>query len=213
VTAALKFDVSPRAFSAALLATVFVLAAAMWFVVVGPKRSQASSLAAQVQAKQTQLATAEHQQSAKPVRPAAQLAPLQEALPDGLGMPQVVDQLNTLAVRSGVTLTSVKNTGGTPVPGTGYEAVPLTVVVDGRYFSIQRFLHLVRAQVVLGKGATVQAAGRLFDIQNVELDQTEPAPNVTATLALRAFYFSASATPVPTTPTTTPTDTTTTPSS
>ncbi len=208
MTAALKFDVSSRAFAAALLGTILMIAAAAWFVAVGPKRSQASDLSSQITAKRTQLSAAERsrREAQKPVQ---KLGPLQDALPDGLGLAQVVDQLNTLAVSSGVTLSSVTNPGTAPTVATGYESVPLTVVVDGRYFAVERFLHKIRGQVVLDKDKQVHATGRLFDIQSVGLEQTEPAPNVTATLVLNTYYYSATAAPAP--PVTATTDTTTTP--
>jgi Tfp pilus assembly protein PilO len=87
----------------------------------------------------------------------------------------------------------------------GYVSVPVNVVVDGHYFGIERFLRLVRTQVRLDK-SKVSASGRLLDVQGVQLQQTEPAPTVTATLSLRAFYYSPTATQAPATTT----DTTTT---
>jgi len=41
------------------------------------------------------------------------------------------------------------------------------------------------------------ARGRLFDVQGVQLQQTEPAPMVTATLSLDTFYYAPAATVTP----------------
>jgi hypothetical protein len=92
------------------------------------------------------------------------------------------------------------------VPGNGYVIVPLNIVVGGHYFGVEKFLRLVRAQVQLKKNH-VSASGRLFDVQSVSLQQTEPAPMVSANLTLRTFYYSPTATQAPTTTDTTETTT------
>jgi Tfp pilus assembly protein PilO len=177
-----------------------LVAGAGWFVLVSPKRSQAAKLAETIQTKQASLSAAQHTHRATGAGTTASARGLNEALPSSLGMPQVVDELNALARRAGVTLDTM-----TPQPsvnGTGYVTVPLSVVVDGRYFSVEHFLHLVRTQVRIDKNK-LSAGGRLFDVQGMTLQQTEPAPSVTATLTLRTFYYSPTANVAPP-PTTTP---------
>ena len=68
--------------------------------------------------------------------------------------------------------------------------------------------NVVRTRVSIRK-ANVHVRGRLYDISGVQLQQTEPAPTVTATLNMEAFYFSPTAAPAPVVPT----STTTTPAS
>ena len=199
----MKREVSPRAIAVVLLAVAVVLGAAGWFLLVSPKRSQASKLAATIATKQSQVST-EMRQASATAQP-AQTESLGKALPDVPLMPDVVDQLNALANRSGVVLDTM--TPQAPVPGTGFEAIPLSVVVDGRYFAVEKFLRLVREQVQLDN-SNLDAHGRLFDVQGVQLQQTEPAPSVTATLSLRTFYYAAGVAP-PTTETTTDGTTTT----
>jgi Pilus assembly protein, PilO len=193
----MKAGVTPRAIAFVLLGVAVVLAAAGWFLLVSPKRTEASKLAATIETKQSQVSTGMHQASA--VAQPAQTQSVGKALPDVPLMPDVVDQLNALATRSGVALDTI--TPQAAVPGTGFEAIPLTVVVDGRYFAVEKFLRLVREQVQLDK-SHLDANGRLFDVQGVQLQQTEPAPTVTATLSLRTFYYAAGVAP-PTTETTT----------
>ena len=199
----MKREVSPRAIAVVLLAVAVVLGAAGWFLLVSPKRSQASKLAATIATKQSQVST-EMRQASATAQP-AQTESLGKALPDVPLMPDVVDQLNALANRSGVVLDTI--TPQAPVPGTGFEAIPLSVVVDGRYFDVKQFLHLVRTRVSIHK-ANVHVKGRLYDVSGVQLQQTEPAPSVTATLSLRTFYYAAGVAP-PTTETTTDGTTTT----
>jgi Tfp pilus assembly protein PilO len=195
MTAALKFNLTARSLAAALLGVVVVIAAGGWLMVVSPKRSQVSKLDSTLQAKQTQLATAQHeQQTLTGSRPGdSRLAG--KALPDQLAMPQIVDQLNALGARSGVSLDTV--TPSPAVVGVGYEAVPLSIVVDGHYFAVEQFLRLMRAQVQIGNKGKLHASGRLFDVQSVQLQQTEPAPMVTATITVRAFYYAKTVAPAP----------------
>ena len=201
----MKREITPRATALVLVGVAVVLGAAGWFLLVSPKRSQASKLAATIQTKQSQVSTGTHQSST--VAGTAPAKALGEALPDAAGMPDVVDQLNALASRSGVALDTI--TPQAEVPGTGFEAIPVTVVVDGRYFAIEKFLQLVRKQVQIDKSRLV-AKGRLFDVQGVQLQQTEPAPSVTATLSLRTFYYEAGVAPETTATTTDETTTTST---
>jgi len=202
----MKREITPRAIAFVLIGVAVVLAAAGWFMLVSPKRSEATKLAATIETKQSQVSTQTHQASTAQ-QPATES--VGKALPDVPLMPDVVDQLNKLAGTAGVALDTI--TPQTPVPGTGYETIPLTVVVDGRYFAVEKFLRLVRQQVQLDK-TQLDANGRLFDVQGVQLQQTEPAPSVTATITLRAFYYAAGVAPVGTDTTTdgATTDTTTT---
>jgi Tfp pilus assembly protein PilO len=202
VTAALKLDLSARAFAAALAALVLVIAGATWFLSISPKHSKVSSLAQQIQSEQAKISTAQRQasQSNAAKTQNGQLQALEAALPSQLAMPQIVDQLDGLAQQAGVTLDTV--TPFVPVVGVGYEAVPITVVVDGHYFGVQQFLHLVRTRVSIGK-ANLHVSGRLYDISSIQLEETEPAPTVAATLQMEAFYFAPSATAAPATSTTT----------
>jgi Tfp pilus assembly protein PilO len=199
----MKREITPRAIAFVLLGVAVVIGAAGWFLLVSPKRSEASKLAATIETKQSQVSTGTHQAST--VTGPAPTKMVGKALPDVPLMPDVVDQLNALATRSGVALDTI--TPQTPVAGTGFEAIPLTVVVDGRYFAVEKFLKLVRQQVQLDE-SELTANGRLFDVQGVQLQQTEPAPSVTATLSLRTFYYAAGAAPATSATTTDGTSTT-----
>jgi hypothetical protein len=200
----MKREVTPRAIAFALIGVAVVLAAAGWFMMVSPKRSEATKLAATIETKQSQVSTQTHQASTA-TQPATES--VGKALPDVPLMPDVVDQLNALAGNAGVALDTI--TPQAPVPETGYEAIPLTVVVDGRYFAVEKFLRLVRQEVQLEK-TQLDANGRLFDVQGVQLQQTEPAPSVTATITLRTFYYAAGIAPAGTDTTTDGATTTTT---
>lgn len=57
-------------------------------------------------------------------------------------------------------------------------------------------------------GSSVDARGRLYDVTNVSLQQTEPAPSILANLSVQVFAFSGAAATSPAAPA--PTSTTTT---
>jgi Tfp pilus assembly protein PilO len=201
MSSGLNLNMNARTLALVLCGAAIVIGAAGWLLVVGPKRSHASKLATTVQAKQSQVASLQREQS--PGRgglSGASSKDLTTALPDIPDMPQVIDQLNALALRAGVSLDTV--TPAATTAGTGYEAVPINVVVDGHYFGVEKFLHLVRLQVAMNK-SKLHAHGRLFAVESVQLQQTEPAPMVTATLGLQTFYYSAAAAPPVPAPTST----------
>src|SRR5581483_9226416 len=60
VNTAVKLPVSSRGIAVIVFALAVIVAGAGWFVVVSPKRSQATKLAQSIQEKQSQLATAQH---------------------------------------------------------------------------------------------------------------------------------------------------------
>lgn len=204
MTAALKLGLSPRVFAAVLSVAAVAICGAGWFGVIAPKHDQATKLETAIQADQSRLATAYHQARTARRHRRAEQAALDAALPPGVAMPNIVDQLNALADQAGVLLDTV-TPGTSPTVGTGYVTVPLTVIVDGRYFAIEKFLRLVRTQVVTQK-SSIAASGRLFDVTSVQLVQAEPTPTVTATFQVNAYYYSPGATapqPASTTDTTT----------
>src|SRR5262249_21403699 len=83
----MKREITPRAIALVLVGVAVVLGAAGWFLLVSPKRSQASKLAATIQTKQSQVSTGTHQSST--VAGTAPAKALGEALPDAAGMPDV----------------------------------------------------------------------------------------------------------------------------
>lgn len=184
-----KVNLSSRVALGAAIGLVVLLAVAGFMLVVSPKRSQASSLDSQITDVQGQLLTRTREQQ-KATSPKgltrAELTSILRALPDSPEMPGIVLQLSSLAARSGVTLDTI--TPSPPTTATGYQSVPLTVVVDGHFFAVRDFLRSLRTQVKV-KGTSVEATGRLFDVQGLDLEQTEPAPQVRASLTLQAFVY------------------------
>jgi Tfp pilus assembly protein PilO len=180
-------DRRAQAVLGAMVAGALLLAVMGWMFVVSPKRSHAADLKDKIALAREQLAAQRSHQSPESGLTPAEVGQLELAMPDGNEMPTLVRQLDWLARRAGVTLESV-----TPSPesgGSAYKAIPLNVVVDGKFFRISSFLALVRKQVRVHDG-TVRGSGRLFDVQAIDLQQsTTPRPNVRATLTMQAYVY------------------------
>jgi len=142
---------------------------------------------------------------------------LKKVLPDDPKVSQILRQLSAAAAASGIALTTISP--GAAVASSGGEAVPVSLSVSGHYVNLERFLHLLRTQVVL-KGTDIKGSGRLYAVDNIQFsgggatasaDGTTAASSgsapLSASIALEAFVY---ATPAAVPATTTPTDTTTT---
>jgi hypothetical protein len=87
-----------------------------------------------------------------------------------------------------------------PLPSVGGPtSIPLSVTVGGSYFQISRFVQRIQALVTV-RGGKVQARGRLFGVQSLELGEspTETFPELDATIVLNAFYYDGPIVPVET---------------
>ena len=184
-------DRSAKIVLVATMGATLLLAVAVWVFVVAPKRSQAADLGAKIAAAQQQLAAQRSSRAPLTGISPAEVRDLGFAMPDGTQMPSLVRQLDRFARLAGVTLDTV-----TPQPetgGAGYKSIPLSVVVDGKFFGIRKFLSLLRNGVRV-RGSEVHGTGRLFDVQAIDFQQsTDTRPDVRATLTLQAFAFAGGA--------------------
>jgi len=176
---------SRRSSALAVGALIVVVAAAAWLGVVSPKRSHASKLKSDVTTAQTDLATATHTAAAAN-KEAAEAA--LTALPGDSDQPGILDNLNALGKKSGVTIATVTPNLSTVTAN----AVGLSIIVNGKYFQIANFLHRLRTQVRVGDGGHVVATGRLFDVQSVQLapgTATTTPGQLAATIIANASIF------------------------
>ena len=191
---------SSRRSSALTVGAFIVLVAVVaWLGVVSPKRSHASKLKSDVTTAQTDLATAT-QRAAAANKQAAEAA--LTALPGDSDQPGILDNLNALGKKSGVTIATVTPNLTTVTAN----AVSLSVIVNGKYFQVLNFLHKLRTQVRVGQSGHVVATGRLFDVQSVSMAEgTGTAPGqLAATIMVNASIY----TPVSTAPAATDTSAT-----
>jgi Tfp pilus assembly protein PilO len=188
--------VSPVKLVAILAGTFVLLAAGMWITLVLPKQSKAKSLETTIASAKTQLSQLGVKQTAAQKQAVSQSLLLTRALPNNVGMPQIVLQLNRLATEEHVSLNSI--TPSAPVSYSGYQSVPLTIALTGHSLDVQNFLAQLRNQVKLS-GDTVAATGRLYDVLGVAFTAGTPAPDVSATLTMAAFNYTGITPTAPTT--------------
>jgi Tfp pilus assembly protein PilO len=171
---------------------VLVYAAAVWFLFVTPKRSEASEAKADLAAAELRLAEA--QAAARTPSPGASAAVadvfrLAKAMPSSAEQPGLVLELARLAKSSGVTLRSLSPKE--PVAGVGGpSSIPVTVVVGGNYAQITKFLRRTRALVTVRDGE-IHARGRLLAVQSVSLIEspTQRFPKLDATIEVDAYVY------------------------
>lgn len=173
---------SRRASAITVALLIVLLAAAAWFAVIAPKRTDATNAKNQVADAQTQLATAT-QEAASANKAAAAAA--ERALPADPDQPGILDQLNRIGKNSGVIVATITPNTSALVPNT----VSLNVTVNGKYFQIQSFLKKLRNQVHVRKNGHVEATGRLYDVQSVNITTSGSSNELSAVLAVNAGIF------------------------
>lgn len=166
--------------------------AAGWFLIVTPEKERAAKLDDEIAAVQTQI-TARQADLANPSAGARLRASdryrLAKAMPDSTDMAGIVLDLSRLAQANGVSVSSIEPSS--PVAATGYLAQPVGVVLEGRFKNVSRFLRDVRT-LVLVRGGTLDARGRLYAVDEVDFAQPDGEtgfPTVKATLTVDAFVF------------------------
>lgn len=197
---------SKRAQIGAAAGLVLVIVAAGWFLLVKPTRQDAKELSARVVDVEGQV-TQRKQELAKPyarveIR-ASDLYRLTRALPDRTEMSGVLLQLDRLAKGNKVKLQAVAPSGA--VAGAGFNELPITVEVRGRFGNVSSFVGAVQRLTRVKKGR-LDATGRLYVVKSVSLaeDADQGFPSVSGQVGMSAYVFTG---PPPVPPSTTPTGT------
>lgn len=206
----MKTTISPTWIVCGILVVAAVLiAGAGYFVVVAPQRAQTSKLAAEITNAQ-ELLTVDEGPRATPVPfDASDLYRFAVAMPGTDDDTGILLDLVRVAGASSVNVTSVRVATRVPL-ALGYFALPLVVVINGKYAGITAFLARLRHDVSFDANH-VKARGRLFVANEVTLANGNGtgggvggAP-LMATLDLDAFVYAAPAPVAPTVdPSTTP---------
>jgi Tfp pilus assembly protein PilO len=164
-----------------------------WFAVVSPQRSKAAELQGQIDESNSALALAEALNSGGREKATAKEArALVRAMPDQARMSQILRQLSGAAKSTRVRVNSVTPSANSPL--TGYEAIPLTVLVEGRYLGITNFLAKLRTQV-RAAGEQVRAKGRLYSVDQIQFSGNSEGALLQATLMLNAYTYGGAAAP------------------
>jgi Tfp pilus assembly protein PilO len=217
VTARLS-SLSTKAQVALVVGGLLLVALIAYFAVISPKRATAAQLKQQTAAVQAQIdqnrSTAFTQ--ALPAVRAASVFSLSKAMPTELETPNVILQLNQLAVYSGITFDQItpeaasaptSTPTSTPTTPDPFAAEPIQVKFTGSFYNLLAFLQRLRNLVRVHDGH-LNAVGRLFDVSDVAFAAGPKGfPQVSATLTVNAFVPQA---PQPTTVAPGGTDTTST---
>jgi Tfp pilus assembly protein PilO len=189
----MKERLTPKVIAA--LAAIAVVAVALigWFALVSPQLSKASDLDRQISEARMQLAVVKADTHDPAKQKQGSTVMLARAMPPDVAMPQVMRQILGAATRSGVRVDSI-TPHAVAAAGSGYSAVPMDVIVTGRYFPIQGFLQRLRTQAHV-VGDSVEARGRLFAVDTVSLAPgANGLPQLAATIHLNVFTYTGSAT-------------------
>jgi Tfp pilus assembly protein PilO len=224
VTARLS-SLSTRAQVALLVGGLLLVALIAYFVLISPKRSTAAKLKQETAAVQAQIAQNRSTAFTKalPAVRAASVFSLSKAMPKQLETPDVILQLNQLAVDSGISFDQITPTAPSSTSTTGagttaspdpFAAEPIQVKFTGSFYNLLAFLQRLRNLVRIENGH-LNAVGRLFDVSDIAFAAGPKGfPQVQATLTVNAFVPQApqttSATPGSTSTTSTTTTGTTT---
>jgi hypothetical protein len=146
-------------------AAVLLITLAGWFLLVAPKRSKAADLDAKTSTAQVELvSTQRFLKSSAGRKSVLQLKQLTRAVPADTRMSEIIRQLTRAARVAGVRVTGI--TPSALVSTTGGQAVPVTLLAEGHYFRLQKFVHLLRAAAVVS-GNSVHVSGRLLAIDGI----------------------------------------------
>ena len=170
--------------------TLAALTGAGWFILIAPKRSEASRLNTQIDAIHAQIATAQGGGSTtpqgQPIR-VADLFKLSRAMPDRADIPNVLLQLSEISAETGVSFQSI--TPHDPVQLGSYQQVGIDLVFEGHFYDLSDFLYRLRNLVGVHQGV-LAATGRLFSVDSVSFDEGAlQFPQVKATLTVSAYVF------------------------
>lgn len=197
---------TPR--TAILVAVVSVLVVGLigWFAFVSPQRSKAAALEVEIAEMEIRLDFAQRvTRNDDPDERLAQLRRLDVAMPQEVAMPQILRQISAAARSARVSIDGVTPTS--PTPAGSYQAVPISLAVDGHYFGIANFLQLLRTQAEVN-GKEIRASGRLFSVDSISFTATGGVASdqgrIGATISVNAFSYTAAPAKAPATPTETP---------
>lgn len=184
---------------------ILVYGAGGYFLVVSPKKSEASRLDEEIASSTVELmnarAASEKQGDTQPIA-VADIFRLATAMPSAQDMPGILLELSRIAEETGIRFKAI--TPKAPAVAGDYSVVPIDVTFDGSFYSLSDFLFRLRTLVSVRRGE-LHAAGRLFSVESVDFSEGESGfPSLAAALTLQAYVFgtdvSGGATPAPTAP-------------
>ncbi|MEP6812973.1 MAG: type 4a pilus biogenesis protein PilO [Actinomycetota bacterium] len=184
--------VSGRTALVVAAAAVLLVVLVGWFALVAPKRAKAAELETKTTDAQTQLIdTQRFLDSSAGRKSARDLEKLLRAVPADPRMAEILRQLTQAARAAGVTIDGV--TPAAMASTAGAQAIPMTVIAEGHYFRLQKFIHLLRAAAVVSSDS-IHVSGRLLAVDSIDFSSAAASSTdggtkglITATLAVDGF--------------------------
>jgi hypothetical protein len=199
-----KRGLSPGALYGAVAGGLLLYALVGWFLLVGPKRSEAGKLKDEVAAAEQTLSAARLAAVAKPdAQPiaVADIFRLAKAMPSAPDMPGIVLELSRIAGETGIQFNSISPQGS--VAAGSYQSLPIALVFDGNFYELSDFLFRLRTLVSVRRGE-LHSSGRLFSVKTLAFTEgVRGFPDLTATLTVDAYVYGTAA-PASTLPATPP---------
>ena len=205
----MKRTLSPRALLIVVIGGVLVYGLVFWFVLVSPKRAEASALKTEVAALEITVtnariaATPRSNEDTKPIA-VADIFRLAKAMPSTPDMAGILLELDRIAEETGIEFQSVMPAASVLVGD--YQTVPITLAFNGNFYELSDFLFRLRTLVGVRAGE-LRAAGRLFSVESISFAESSKGfPELGATLSVVAYVYgsdvpaSAGAPPAATTP-------------
>ena len=182
---------------ALVCAGLLLVAILGYFVLVSPKRSSAHKLAeekAQVDAQIERNRASALARNLPAIR-AADVFRLSKAMPDRVAMPDVILELNQLALASGISFDEIAPQA--PTNETGYDIHPISLTFSGNFYSLADFLFRLRNLVQVHDKKLI-TKGRMFALSGLTFAEGEQKfPQIKAELTVDAFVLgTATAAPV-----------------
>jgi Tfp pilus assembly protein PilO len=192
---------------AAAVAAAVALVAASWFLLISPQRSQAAELREQATAQQAtndmiRLRTQQMKaQFASLPQRRAQLAEIQQQLPNSPDLSALLRQLSTFADDAGVSVDSISpaqpqplamgtSAGTSAASSTGVQSIATTMVVKGGYAELTLFL-----QKLQGSMRRAVLVENLNLVPGDKADTSDSSTSLTMTLTGKAFVLTTAADP------------------
>ena len=172
-----------------VVAGLLLVAIAGYFLLISPKRSQANDLKAETASVQAQIASSRSSAFVKalPAVRSARTFSLTKAIPDDVGMADVILELNQLAVDSGISFDEI--TPQDPTGDVSFDVQPITVAFSGNFYTLSDFLFRVRNLVRVENGKLL-TRGRMFAVSGVKFSESDKNfPNLTANLTVDTFVL------------------------
>jgi hypothetical protein len=178
-------ELSMRATLALVVAGFLLFAVTGWFLLIGPKRSEAGQLEREIEATQVLLAAPVPEPEAQ-VDPEVAEDRLTQAMPDRVPMPAVILDLHRVAGEAGVRLDSIAP--GPPVAQATYQTQPISLTLQGSYFGFSDFLRRLRGEAGIVDGE-VRGDGRIYAVDTITFAEGESQfPNLSATLSISIAF-------------------------